>query len=308
MFQEHKNNTKIEIFLKISIPYYLPTKMSRNTMKTPFDLTKDELTTVVKEVQDLYTARITSKWMKDALITGLNFETFRAFNAGVFKVSQDIKHATRSETHNVLWKTPKPFVSAKRLLGWIITGKDFLDQWASYATVLGASNFHLEVANAFLDISEGNNFSLAFLDAAEFSKDSTPEGDLVPVLSWTKPKTGTESGPYKDAVLKTELPAPASQPTTASINAGAGGGASWAEMAMKPAAEPAKPVAPAAEPATEVVKTVAPVAKEEFSELSMTAAIMLLQTLVGKDHALTYKTIDALAEEVVKAAKLLVIA
>jgi hypothetical protein len=266
--------------------------MSRHTMKTPFDLTKDELLTVVKEVQDLYTARITSKWMKDALITGLNFETFRAFNVGVFKVSQDIKHATRTETHNVLWKTPKPFVSAKRLLGWIITGKDFLGQWASYAAVLGASTFHLEVANAFLDISEGNNFSLAFLDAAEFSKDSNPEGDLVPVLSWTKPKLGAESGPYKGAVLKhsTEASHEDSMHQEIGANAGAGGGSSWADMVAKPA-EPVK----AAEPAEPV--------KEEISELSMTAAIMLLQTLVGKEHALTYKTIDALAEEVVKAAK-----
>lgn len=271
-------------------------------MSTPFGCTVEMLKVVVGEMLGFYKKRIASEWMVKALLTGLDYETFRAFNAEVFKVSQDIKFATTSKTHEVLWKTAKPFVSAKRLLGWIITGKDFMGVWASYTDVLGANTFHDEVAKAFLEVSEGNKFELVFVDAARFTEGATPEGNLIPVLNWIKPQLGPATGPYKAAAAQNIAAAPAvpvpektveSKPeeplgaASAAFAAGAGG-TSWADMAEK-------------------LPVKAPVdSKEEPTELQMTSAIMLLQTLVGPKHALTHKTIDALAAELVETARKLI--
>jgi hypothetical protein len=277
--------------------------MSRASVKIPFDCTVKVLKTMVEEVLGFYETRIASEWMSSALRNGLDFESFRAFNTAVFKVSQDIKFATKSKTHEVLWNTPKPFVSAKRLLGWIITGQDFHaipqgQRWASYTDVLGANTFHEEVAKAFLAVSEGNNFELVFVDAARFTEDAAPEGDLVPVLTWLKPELAPKTGPYKTAAqqnittittITVVEPAPAktteSKPVENLAAAAGAGGASWADIAEKlPMETPVE-------------------SKEEPTELQMTSAIMLLQTLTGPKHALTYKTIDTLAVELVKMAR-----
>jgi hypothetical protein len=71
-------------------------------MKTPFDCSVEELKTMVDEVLGFYKKRISSEWMSKALLTGLEYEAFRAFNASVFKVSQDIKYATKSKTHLIV--------------------------------------------------------------------------------------------------------------------------------------------------------------------------------------------------------------
>jgi len=268
--------------------------MSRASVKTPFNCSVEELKTIVGEVQVFYKTRIASAWMANALLKalGLDYEDFLGFNVAVFKVSQDIKFATTSKTYEVLWKTAKPFVSAKRLLGWIITGQDFMGGWASYTDVLGANTFHDEVAKAFLEVSEGNKFELAFVDAAQFTKGAAPEGNLIPVLTWLKPELAPKTGPYKTAAVQnnaTVEPAHAktieSEPVENMAATAGAGGASWADIAEK-------------------LPTKAHVeSKEEPTELQMTSAIMLLQTLTGPKHALTYKTIDALAVELVKMAK-----
>jgi hypothetical protein len=272
--------------------------MSRVSVKIPFDCTVPVLKTMVKEVLDFYKTRIASEWMSKALHNGLDFETFRAFNAAVFKVSQDIKFATKSKTHEILWKTDKPFVSAKRLLGWIITGKDFKGVWASYTDVLDADHFYDEVVKAFSEVSEGNKFELVFVDAARFTEDTTPEGDLIPVLTWLKPELAPKTGPYKTAAQQNittvmdATPTPArtieSTPVENLAAAAGAGGASWADMVEKlPVKAPAD-------------------SKEEPTELQITSAIMLLQTLVGPKHALTYKTIDTLAVTLVTEARKLI--
>lgn len=273
--------------------------MSRASVKTPFDCTTKVLMTMVEEMQDLYKTRIASPWMVEALAKAetLGHSDFRAFNVAVFKVSQDIMHATKSKTREVLQKTDKPFVSAKRLLGWIITGKDFKGIWPSYTDVLGACTFHNEVAKAFLAVSEGNNFELVFLDAAQFTEGAAHEGNLVPVLTLAKPELAPKTGPYKTAAqqniatVTVVVPVPAktieSAPVEKLAAAAGAGGASWADIVEKLP--------------TEALMD----SKEQLTELQMTSAIMLLQTLAGPKY-LTYKTIDALAAELVKMAKKLI--
>lgn len=272
--------------------------MSRVSLKTPFGCSVEVLKTIVGEVMGFYKKRIMSEWMINAFFKALshNHMTLRGFNLEVFKVSQDIKFATESKTHEVLWKTAKPFVSAKRLLGWIITGMDFMEAWTPYTDVLGANTFHDEVAKAFLEISEGNKFELAFVDAAHFTEGSTPEGNLIPVLTWIQPELAPATGPYKTAIQQDSAAAtipemtikskPEQQLSTVSAAAGAGG-ESWADMAEK-------------------LPLPAKVIKEEPTELQMTSAIMLLQTLVGPKHALNHKTIDTLAVALVKKAQELI--
>lgn len=272
--------------------------MSRASVKTPFDCTTKVLTTMVEEMQDLYKARIASPWMAEALVKAetLGHSDFRAFNVAVFKVSQDIMHATKSKTREVLQKTDKPFVSAKRLLGWIITGKDFKGIWPSYTDVLGAGTFHEEVAKAFLAVSEGNNFELVFLDAAQFTEGAAHEGNLVPVLTLAKPELAPKTGPYKTAaqqnIATVTVVIPAKTIESVAVeklpaSAGAGG-ASRADIAE--------------ELPTKLLMD----SEEQFTELQMTSAIMLLQTLAGPKYTLTYKTIDAKAAELVKMAKKLI--
>jgi hypothetical protein len=267
-------------------------------MFTPFKLSAADLEVIFKEVLGFYKTRIGSKWVASAIRNGLDFESFRAFNVAVFKVSQDIKFAVDSKTHQVLWNTSKPFLSAKRLLVWIITGKDFQGIWAPFTDVLGANTFHTEVAKAFLAVSEGNKFEIAFLDAASFTEGAPSEGDLVPVLTWIKSELAPAVGPYKTAAqqniatVTVVVPAPAktieSAPVEKLAAAAGAGGASWADIVEKLP--------------TEALMD----SKEQLTELQMTSAIMLLQTLAGPKYTLTYKTIDALAAELVKMAKKLI--
>jgi hypothetical protein len=276
-----------------------------SSIKTPFDCSIAEMKVIEQEVLDFYKNRIGSKWMS----LRFDFDAFRAFNVAVFKVSQDIKHATKSKTHEVLWKTPKPFVSAKRLLGWFITGKDFHaipqgQRWASYADVLGEDTFLNEIGKAFLKVSEGNNFELVFVDAAQFTEGAESEGDLVPVLTWIKPATGPESGPYKTAALKT-TPEPVEEKPVLVVSAGAGGN-SWADMVSETTVSKPEPETTVSKPEPESESTVSKFKNEKISEMTAMAAIMLLRTLIGPNNTLSHETIDTLAVEVIKATQKLI--
>jgi hypothetical protein len=263
--------------------------MSRASVKMPFDCSVEELLKIIEEVMRLYKTRIASEYVRAALLKALgrDHESFHVFNAGVFKMSQDIKYATKSKTHEVLWKTAKPFVSAKRLLGWIITGKDFHkipqgQRWASYTDVLGANTFHDEVAKAFLEVSEGNKFELAFVDAAHFSENTEPEGNLIPVLTWLKPELAPKTGPYKTAAVQNIMASAAraktieSEPVEQLCAAAGAGGASWADMVEK-------------------LPMKAPVeSKKEPSEMELMIATTLLAAAAG-ERALTREKIDEYA-------------
>jgi hypothetical protein len=206
-------------------------------------------------------------------------------------------HATKSKTYEVLTKTAKPAVSAKRLLGWIITGQDFQGIWSSYSDVLGANTFHSEVAKAFLDVSSGNNFELVFVDAAQFTEGAAPEGNLVPVLTWMKPELAPKTGPYKTAAQQ-NITASAVTPTPArtiesmpvenlAVAAGAG-------------------VSPYKDAVQQNLASEAKELPKKPTEALLMSAMTLLAVAAGEKHTMGYETIDALAFKLAKIAEELV--